>query len=32
VLDQTDRQPDGPRFHALEGMADLPTLLERLAS
>lgn len=32
VLDQTDRQPEGPRFHALEGMADLPNLLARLAS
>jgi len=32
VLDKTDRQPGGPRFHALDGMAGLPHLLERLAT
>lgn len=31
VLDQADREPGGPRFHALNGIADLPELLRRLA-
>ena len=32
VLDKTDRQPEGPRYHALDSIADLPGLLHRLAS
>lgn len=30
-LDRTDEIPAGPRFHALDSMADLPALLNRLA-
>ena len=32
VLDVADREPSGPRFHALETIKDLPALLDRLAS
>ena len=31
VLDVADREPEGPRFHELEGIADLPNLLTRIA-
>ena len=31
VLDVADRDPEGPRYHALDGIADLPSLLQRLA-
>jgi len=31
VLDQADREPAGPRYHALNGIADLPDLLRSLA-
>lgn len=31
VLDEADRDPGGPRFHALNSIADLPALLRRLA-
>lgn len=30
VLDQADREPSGPNFHALQSIADLPSLLESL--
>jgi putative hydrolase of the HAD superfamily len=32
VLDQTDREPNGPRYHPLNGIAELPDLLRKLAS
>jgi putative hydrolase of the HAD superfamily len=31
ILDQADREPTGPLFHALESISDLPTLLESLS-
>jgi putative hydrolase of the HAD superfamily len=31
VLDHTDREPGGPRYHALDAIGDLPELLRRLA-
>lgn len=30
VLDQTDREPEGARFHPLESIGELPALLQRL--
>jgi len=31
VLDVADREPEGPNYHALDGIAELPSLLQRLA-
>lgn len=32
VLDRTDREPAGPRFHPLGNISELPALLDRLAN